>query len=75
MYILLAYAILIFTFMGKLCIAAASAIICNYCTEIFPTVVRNAGTGFGLLMGRIGSIAAPQIYLFVIEIYSKTAYS
>lgn len=50
---------------GKMFIAAAFAVIYNYSAEIYPTVVRNAGTGFSSLFARIGSICAPQIHLLV----------
>ena len=50
---------------GKMCTAAAFAVAYNYSAEIFPTVVRNAGTGFSSTCARIGSIAAPQIHLLV----------
>lgn len=50
---------------GKMCIATTYAIAYNYSAEVFPTVVRNAGTGFSAMCGTIGSIAAPQIHLLV----------
>lgn len=37
-----------------------------YCTELFPTVVRNAALGFSSMLARVGSMMAP----FVIELRS-----
>jgi OCT family organic cation transporter-like MFS transporter 4/5 len=64
------YVKLLLTFLGKLCVSAAYAITYNYSAEVFPTVVRNAGTGFSSLMARIGSISAPQIALLAQFSYS-----
>lgn len=50
---------------GKMCIAAAFAGIYNYSAEIYPTVLRNSGTGLSSLFARIGSFCAPQIHLLV----------
>lgn len=57
--------VMTFNMLGKLCIAAAFAVTYNYSAEVFPTVVRSAGTGFSSLVALIGSIAAPQIALLV----------
>lgn len=32
-----------------------------YCTELFPTVVRNAAIGFSSMMARVGSMIAPFV--------------
>ncbi|XP_026748938.2 organic cation transporter protein-like [Galleria mellonella] len=32
-----------------------------YCTELFPTVVRNAAVGFSSMMARVGSMIAPFV--------------
>lgn len=54
-----------FSMLGKFCVSAAFAVTYNYTAEIFPTVVRSAGTGCSSLVARVGSIAAPQIALLV----------
>lgn len=38
-----------------------------YCTELFPTVVRNAALGFSSMMARVGSMLAP----FVIDLRAQ----
>jgi hypothetical protein len=50
---------------GKMCIAAAFAVIYNYSVEVFPTVARHTGTGYASLCARFGSLSAPQIRLLV----------
>jgi hypothetical protein len=50
---------------GKMCIAAVFAVVYNYSAELFPTVVRQTGTGFASVCARIGSLLAPQIRLLV----------
>ena len=42
-------------------ITASFAMVYQYATEIFPTVVRNAGLGSCSFFSRIGSIIAPFI--------------
>lgn len=59
--------VITFAMIGKLCISAVFAVIYNYSAEFFPTVVRNAGTGFSSLCGKIGSVLAPQVTLLVFD--------
>merc|ERR550539_578388 len=47
--------------LGKFMITASFAMVYQYSTEIFPTVVRNAGLGSCSFFSRIGSIIAPFI--------------
>ncbi|XP_072034282.1 organic cation transporter protein-like [Amphiura filiformis] len=47
--------------LGKFCITSSFGIAFVYGTEIFPTVVRNAGFGIASLWGRVGSMVAPFI--------------
>ena len=46
---------------GKFMITASFAMVYQYATEMFPTVVRNAGIGSCSTFSRIGSIIAPFI--------------
>ena len=47
--------------LGKFMITASFAMVYQYSTEVFPTVVRNAGLGSCSFFSRIGSIIAPFI--------------
>ena len=47
--------------LGKFLITASFGMVYQYATEIFPTVVRNAGLGSCSFFSRIGSIIAPFI--------------
>ena len=47
--------------LGKFMITASFAMVYQYATEIFPTVVRNAGLGSCSFFSRIGSILAPFV--------------
>uniref|UniRef100_A0A914W1A9 Major facilitator superfamily (MFS) profile domain-containing protein n=1 Tax=Plectus sambesii TaxID=2011161 RepID=A0A914W1A9_9BILA len=55
---------------GKMCAAAAFAVAYNFSAELFPTVVRNIGTGMGSFSARIGGLLAPQVH----SVTSKTAH-
>ena len=57
--------VLVLALVGKMCIMGAYSVIYNYSAEFFPTVARQAGTGFGSLFARFGSMLAPQIILLV----------
>ena len=46
---------------GKFFITASFAMVYQYATEMFPTVVRNAGIGSCSTFSRIGSIIAPYV--------------
>ena len=61
--------ILVLALVGKMGVSGAFAIIYNYSAEFFPTVARQAGTGFGSLFARFGSMLAPQIILLVSRLY------
>lgn len=50
-------------FFGKFCISGSFSIIFNYSAEIFPTVVRNTGIGFGSMSARLGGMLAPIVSL------------
>ncbi|XP_052827131.1 organic cation transporter protein [Octopus bimaculoides] len=56
---------------GKFAASAAFAIIYNYTTELFPTVIRNTILGLSSCFGRIGSMAAPYILVAGKEMESK----
>ncbi|XP_052827138.1 organic cation transporter protein isoform X3 [Octopus bimaculoides] len=56
---------------GKFAASAAFAIIYNYTTELFPTVIRNTILGLSSCFGRIGSMAAPYILVAGGQMKSK----
>ncbi|XP_036362040.1 organic cation transporter protein-like isoform X2 [Octopus sinensis] len=56
---------------GKFAASASFAIIYNYTTELFPTVIRNTILGLSSCFGRIGSMAAPYIFLAGAQMKSK----
>ncbi|XP_070558925.1 organic cation transporter protein-like [Ptychodera flava] len=48
---------------AKLCLTAVFAIVYLYGTEIYPTVVRNAGVGLSSMSARVGSVSSPFVML------------
>nr|XP_039269896.1 organic cation transporter protein-like [Styela clava] len=50
-----------FAFLGKMGISGSYAIIYNFTTELFPTVVRSNGIGIGSMAARIGGILTPFV--------------
>jgi hypothetical protein len=50
---------------GKFFIAGSFAIIYNYTTELFPTVVRNTALGASSMCARISGALTPFITLLV----------
>uniref|UniRef100_A0A146KMV6 Organic cation transporter protein n=1 Tax=Lygus hesperus TaxID=30085 RepID=A0A146KMV6_LYGHE len=50
-------------FLGKFCISSSFAIIYNYSAELFPTVLRNTGLGFGSMCARLSATLTPLISL------------
>ncbi|KAM3955695.1 LOW QUALITY PROTEIN: organic cation transporter protein [Aphomia sociella] len=53
------------TMLGKLCISMAFSSIYIYTSELFPTTARHSLLGICSMVGRIGSIAAPQTPLLM----------
>lgn len=51
----------VFACLGMMLSFLAFIIIYLYCTEMFPTVVRNAALGFSSMMARVGSMIAPFV--------------
>ncbi|GAB1603028.1 organic cation transporter protein-like, partial [Argonauta hians] len=56
---------------GKFAASASFAVIYNYTTELFPTVIRNSVLGLSSCFGRFGSMAAPYILAAGTEMTSK----
>ncbi|CAH1774398.1 unnamed protein product [Owenia fusiformis] len=50
--------------LGKFGITASFTILFIYGPEIYPTVIRNTGSGFGSMWGRLGGILYPYIIYF-----------
>ncbi|XP_015267426.1 PREDICTED: solute carrier family 22 member 6-A-like [Gekko japonicus] len=51
----------IFAVLGKGCLAASFNCVFLYTGELYPTVIRQTGMGFGNTMARIGGIVAPLV--------------
>ncbi len=50
---------------GKLAMSGSFAYIYMYTAELFPTQVRNIGTGVATIGARLGGIFAPVVLLLV----------
>ena len=50
---------------GKLCIGSGFEVLYIISSELFPTVVRNAGLGSSSACARVGSMLAPYIVQLV----------
>nr|XP_006816382.1 PREDICTED: organic cation transporter protein-like [Saccoglossus kowalevskii] len=48
---------------AKMCIAGTFTIVYVYALELYPTTVRNAGTGVSSMCARVGSIISPYVFL------------
>ena len=48
-------------FTGKGCASGAFAIVFQYTAEMYPTEIRSTALGCCSMVGRIGSITAPQV--------------
>jgi len=48
-------------FLGKGCASGAFAIVFQYTAEMYPTEIRSTALGCCSMVGRIGSITAPQV--------------
>ncbi|XP_067328516.1 solute carrier family 22 member 6-A-like [Anolis sagrei] len=51
----------VFAVFGKGCLAASFNCVFLYTGELYPTVIRSTGMGFGNTMARIGGIVAPLV--------------
>ena len=50
------------TFVGRAVISCCVSVNYIYTTEMYPTVIRARGLGFGSICGRLGGMLGPQIY-------------
>lgn len=53
---------------GRLGVSAAYAIVTLYTTELFPTEVRNSAVGVSSMFGHVGSMLAPFVVDFLVDI-------
>nr|XP_056708558.1 solute carrier family 22 member 6-B-like [Euleptes europaea] len=51
----------VFAVLGKGCLAASFNCVFLYTGELYPTVIRQTGMGFGNTMARVGGIVAPLV--------------
>ncbi|XP_078516573.1 solute carrier family 22 member 6-A-like [Lissotriton helveticus] len=50
-----------FAVLGKGCLASSFSCVFLYTSELYPTVIRQSGLGFGSTMARVGGIVAPIV--------------
>ncbi|KAG8564120.1 hypothetical protein GDO81_016330 [Engystomops pustulosus] len=53
----------VITVFGKGCLAASFNCVYLYTGELYPTVIRQTGMGFGTMMARLGGIVAPLVQM------------
>ncbi|RXM93091.1 Solute carrier family 22 member 6, partial [Acipenser ruthenus] len=49
--------------LGKGCLSSSFTCVYLYTGELYPTVIRQTGMGFGSMMARVGSMAAPAVLM------------
>lgn len=60
---------------GKFSITASFTVVYVYTSELYPTVIRNAGLCLSSMIGRLGSILAPYVsYIEKLVIPNKFDY-
>jgi len=58
-------------YLGKMTASSAFATCFVYTAELFPTAIRGTALGVCSMLGRVGSMAAPQLALFLPRITFK----
>lgn len=53
----------VITYFGRFCISCSFAVIYNYSTELFPTVIRNSAMGLGSMCARTSGVLTPFVTL------------